>query len=793
MLSDLRFACRALARARGFSSVVVLTLALGIGSAAAIFSVADWVLFRANKFPDDVFLVGGQADGGALNQWRPAFLGDAYATHDATVSEWGKASYRTGNIVLEGQPVGTSWTALTPNLLPMLGITPFLGRNFHPEEAREGADQVVILSDWFWRQRLGAREDVIGRKIRVGDAICTIVGVLPPASRLPGFIGGPLLRPLVYQTDPKQPWAVQLQMYARLRPGATREQLQAAIRAMKIEPPGRGLELFFQKDRAVVAALGELQSGYRPEIYRIMVGAVAFLYAIACLNASNLMLVRMLGQRRELSVRLALGGTRWQVIRLLWLESVVLATLGALAGIVVANWFFPLLMSATGGSGRGSAWLQWSLNWRVMGVMTGLAAVTSVVIAALPAWRVLRTDINSGLKDGGAALGESPALARLRGGLVVLQTLFAVVLLAGAGLMIQTFRNFQKIELGFSPAGLVKIQLQLSPSDYGKGAEAMIPKLQAIEDELKRVDGVRAAGFGSDVVLPGYTYRGATIVTGDGREADVMFGGFDAGYREAAGLQLLRGRWLEDTTSPEGMVSASLAKTLWPDQDPIGQIVRYKGDSKQEGVTVVGVVGDVRTSMRTPAMFLHQPVRKAPWNISTFLLRLNREYDEPFGSLVRRRLYAFDSRVIVHNVTSAAQMRDQQLWAERMANSVLIVLAGVALFLTIVGVFSVLAYTVDRRMTEFGVRLALGATSRDLVGLVMKRGLLLASLGIVGGIAGALGLSRFLKSLLFETTGNDPRVLGAVAVLLVAAAVLACAWPARRAARVDVARLLRSE
>jgi putative ABC transport system permease protein len=234
-----------------------------------------------------------------------------------------------------------------------------------------------------------------------------------------------------------------------------------------------------------------------------MLGAVGFLYAIACLNASNLMLVRMLGQRRELSVRLALGASRWRVIRLLLLESAVLAGGAGLLGMLMANWLFPLLLSAAGNPGMGAAnWANWRIGWRVAGVLASLSLLTSLLIALLPAWRVVRTDINSGLKEGGGALGESPGLARLRGGLVVLQAAFAMILLAGAGLMIRSFQQFQKVDFGFEPVGLHKVTLQFPP-DAPRDWQPRLLKLREIEAMFREIPGVQGAGFGTDALLPG--------------------------------------------------------------------------------------------------------------------------------------------------------------------------------------------------------------------------------------------------------------------------------------------------
>jgi putative ABC transport system permease protein len=514
------------------------------------------------------------------------------------------------------------------------------------------------------------------------------------------------------------------------------------------------------------------------------------------------MLVRMLGMRRELCIRLALGGGQRGIVRLLLLECVTLALAAALGGVLVANWLFPLLLSATGGSSAFGtpSWISWRLDGRILAVMAVLTVLTSAVIAILPALRVLRTDLNSGLKDGGNAVGESRGLARLRGGLVVLQAAFAVILLAGAGLMVRTFANFQKIDLGFDTTGLAKILVGFPPDYVGANAwQARLNRLREIEAEIARVPGVRAVGFGADVLLPGWYFPGMSLAGPEGRTVKSGMAGFGRGFDVVAGLRLKRGHWLRESQGNEVLVNEALARALWPGvDDPTGQIVRPEGTNPNatdwKGWVVAGVVGDVRSTIRDePGNFIYSP---ESWNLetfNTFVVRLAREVDPSLSDALRRRLYAFDSHIVVHRVVSMNEQRQQFLWTENMANSVLRVLAGVALLLTVAGIFSVLAYTVDRRMPEFGVRMAFGATPRDLAALVLGRGVVLVVAGLALGIAGAVALARFLQSLLFGVSGNDPWVLGGVAVLLVATAIAACVWPARRAARVDVTQLMRSE
>ncbi|HWA85120.1 MAG TPA: ABC transporter permease [Opitutus sp.] len=797
MLSDLRFALRSLARHRTFTLVVTLTLALGIGSAASIFSVTDWILFRANAFPDDVFLVGGANDLSRSNPNRYDFMARAYMAQTGAMSEWAKAAYLSGNVVVEGQPVATSCLGVSPNLMPMLGITPALGRGFVAGEDVEGRNDVVIVTHQFWQQHLGGTPAALGRKLRVGDSLCTVVGVFREAQNFPPYLYSAVFRPLTYRVDPARPWNPSLLLFGRLQPGVTREVATQILSSARVDPP-KQLRASLVNDHPVLSSMDELNQALHLQIYWVLLGAVGFLYAIACLNASNLMLVRMLGQRRELCIRLALGGGRWRIIRLLAVESFSLSLLASLAGVVVANWLFPLLLRAAGNPNSTPNWALWHLNPRVLVVLGLLTLATSLLIVIIPAFRVLRADIHSGLKDGGPALGESRTLARLRGLLVVLQAAFAVILLAGAGLMIRTFHRFQKIDLGFDPAGRIKVQIGFPP-DAPSGSEVRLARLREIQTDLAHIPGVRAAGFGSDILLPGYYFASQSIAGPEGKPIRAAMVGFNVGYQNVAGIKLRRGQWLTQSTGNEILVSETLARTLWPNQDPIGRFLRpassaYSPPPDWKGWLVVGVVGDVRSTMReAPGLFVYCPESWFAAGFNTFILRLARDFDPSFAGAIRRNLYSFDPDLVVYQIVPLAELRNSQLWIERLANSVLEVLAGIALALTIVGLFSVLAYTVDRRMGEFGVRVALGATRRDLVELVLRRGLMLTLVGVVLGAAAALALTRCLQSLLFETSAQDPWILAAVAVILVFTSILACALPAARATKVDVSRLLRSE
>ncbi|HVZ64260.1 MAG TPA: ABC transporter permease [Lacunisphaera sp.] len=801
MLADLRYVVRSLLRNRGFTLVTVLTLSLGIGAGGAIFSATDWILFRRSMLPAGTFLLGGQSDRQPFNPIRYDYMVQAYRSARGAIAEMELASNQSGNVVVEDQPVDTGWLAIAPGLFPMMGIAPWRGRDFGPGDAVVGSDQVAIVSFKFWKEHLGGRDDALGRKIRVGGSVCVVVGILKESQEFPPMVYRAVYRPLVLRPDPAQPWANVYNCFVRLSPGVTREQAQEILRAAKVDIPVQ-MKNFMGSDQVVVADLSEFLNQFaRPEIYRVLLGAVGCLYAIACLNASNLMLVRMLGMRRELGIRLALGGGRGHIVRLLMLESATLATMAALAGLLIANWVFPLLLVSIGGTDLANrSWTEWTLGWRVLAVMAGLSVVTGLVISVVPVVRVFRTDLNAGLKDGGVALGESRALARLRGALVVLQTAFAVVLLAGAGLMIRTFENFKKVELGFNPDRLIKVMVGFPPLKQTAAAyQAQLAKQHELQAAILRVPGVLSVGFGQDAILPGGYYPSFDLAGPENKIVKTAAVSFNVGYHETTGIKLRRGRWLDKPQGNEVMVNETLARNLWPGvADPVGRFVRQGNNPGTnqgwKGWEVVGVVADIRSTMRSaPGNWLYLPEAWSVSNYCLYVVRLAKEFDPSVADSLRRMIFAHDPDIIIHTIDSVDHLRDGQLWAENKASSVLKVLAAIALLLAVVGVFAVMAYSVDRRMNEFGVRMALGAMPGDLVRLVMGRGLALMVIGLVFGLGGAMALTRFMQSLLFETSALDPWVLGGVAAVLLAAAVLACFWPARRAAKVDVSQLLRSE
>jgi putative ABC transport system permease protein len=792
MLSDLRYAVRSLSRAYGFTLVVVLTLALGIGAAAAIFSMADWILFRSDPYPERsrLFVLGMKSKEVPSSPYTFGYRFQAYQKLTEVFAEFSATKYDDSvNVLVKDEPVPSAIQRVSADCFHTLGFSPVLGRGFLSEEFKEGADNVVVISHDFWQSHFGGAPDALGREIRIGDRLCKVVGVLSADARFPVFAYGDILRPLILTIDLSKPFDPMLMVIGRLKPGVTQQQAAAAMAGIKVDLAPKAAANIAELEPALMR-LDDLKKFFHPEIYWVLVGAVGFLYAIACLNATNLMLVRVLGKRRELSIRLAIGGGRWHIVRLIAIESLGLSLVAGAAGIMVAHWFFPVLLrlaSASPGSG-GSG----SLSWRMLGVMAGLTVCTSVLVVAAPIARILKANLNEGLKDGGMALGESRRLGRVRSLLVVLQAAFAVILLVGAGLMVRTLEKLRHVDLGFDPTGKVKVQVTI-PDGYRAEKEDRLLLFQQLQEKLAVISGVRNVAFGSDALFPGYSYASMKMRLPDGSETSIERDMVSPEFLQTAGLTLVRGRWLpaKRNDGTEVVINETLAKKRFGKEDPIGQMISIVEDRPWQ---VVGVVRDIRQSVRS-APGLHVYCSDWWWtpNLNTVVLRLDHDPDKAFVGTVRKAVFDFDPRLVIWNLQPVNGWIQGTMYLEELTLSVLKVLSGIALVLAVVGLFSILAYTVDRRMSEFGVRLALGATPRDLAQLVLKRGILLATVGVATGTAGALGLTRFLQSLLFETAPFDPLVYLAVAAVLIAAAAASCWIPARRAAQVDVARLLRAE
>lgn len=789
-LGDLRHSVRSLCRARSFSLTVLFTLILGIGVTTLVYEITAWIIFRESPFPrsQELFFIGSKDKKDVSQNYRPGFFFQAYQDQTSVFEEYAAAEHPVYNVVLAGQPIPEGVVNVSTDCLRTLDIRPVLGRGFLPEEFHEGRNDVVVITDLLWRKYFKASPDVLGRQLTIDRQICTVVGVFGQQQQFPADFQGGIYKPLVFKLAPTAVFEPALVIIGRLKPGITRENALAALKVVKMPQLPQWASAYFADQTTTLTNITELN---RPDVWWVMLAAAMFLYAIACLNAMNLMLIRLLGRRRELSIRFAVGGSRWQVMQIVAIESLVLSLGAWFVVTLVVRWGFPPIFAVLNGEDSSAYVNYW--DWRTLTCVGSLSLFACLCATVAPACRILRADINSGLKEGGPSMGESRRAGQVRGLFVVLQAAFAVILLTGTGLMVRSFRELRKVDLGFDPTGKVKVWV-IPPAGYSLKFEARLELFERLQKRLGLLPGVRSASYGQDSLLMGQFWGTAQLKMADGTYQAAAGNFVSPNFQETAGLTMKEGRWLSDRRGAfEVVVSETLARTRFGDKSAVGQFIQLQvsGDTK---MPVVGVVKDVKDSMRaSPGMRIYFPAWTYPPNVSTVILRLDKDPPKEFAGLVRRAVYEVDPNLVTTDVRSINQQVTDTMWVEHYAYNILKGLAAIALSLTVVGIFSVITFAVDSRMTEFGVRLALGASPSDLNLLVIRRGIAAAAAGILIGIAGALGLTRFMSSMIYGTTSYDPLVYAAVALALLAASVLACWLPARRAARVDVVRLLKSE
>jgi putative ABC transport system permease protein len=790
MIHELRHVLRTLLRRKGFASMTVLTLGLGIGSAASIYSVVAWHLFRGPPAPDGVYMLGMASSGNGVTPYLPPVYAKACASMQDVFAGTSLALSESKNIVVDKENVSSSAVAVDANFFGLLNAKPAMGRAFSAEECTEGRDGVAVVSYRFWKGHLGGMPDALGRRIRVGGDVCTVVGVMRKGQRLPVYCDSDVFQPFVLREDPKQPLTIWLLTFASLKPGVGRAQADAAIAGMKPDLP-EAMRFFYTTVKPSLIAITDAEKFLGPELYWTLVGAVGFLYAIACLNATNLMLVHLLGRRREISVRAALGGSRWGITRLVLIETVSLSAAGTGLGALFANWLTPLFYVLAGNGDPEHGWLAWNLGSGAYGVLAGLSLATALLTGAVPAAFLLRANILEGLKGGAGAVGENRWLSRMRGAFVVLQAALAVILLVGAGLMVRTFQRLEHLRLGFEAAHRVKMQVNI-PAGRNYSNEKQLAALDGLREALLRIPGVVAAAYSSNSLLSGYDASTTTVKGQDGSDLKVSMVYSSPDYAFAGGLTLLSGRWPAYNSKGDVAISETLARKRFSDSDPIGQYVSDSDSKNPKMWHVVGVIADVRESIRkdpTPCVYL--PAQEQPGLATSFLLLLGAEPDGKMLARLKQAVFANNPDIVAWRAVPLDKLLDTQLYNERLTFSVLRVLSGIALSLTIVGLYSIIAYSVDRRMGEFGIRMAVGATPGSLTALVLKRGVALTAIGLALGVAGALALTRFIRSLLFEAPTFDAVVVAVVVGLLFISCVLACMRPALKASKPDLATLLK--
>ena len=795
---DLRYAFRTLLKNPGFTAVAVLTLALGIGGTTAIFSVVNAVLLRPlpYKDPGRLMVLWDIRPGRPRVSVTPGDF-EAWQHQTRTFDGMAGLDYEVTNLIGGHEPQLLPTGFVSPNFFDLLGVHAALGRLLQPSDGTPGQTPVVVLSHAIWQQQFGGDPSVVGRTVTLNDKPCTVVGVLPKGFTFWNFDDVQLWSPLpIPRTmDHLHGWRY-LNVVGRLKPGATRTTAQSDLTVIMRQLAGAYPDYNSGTGANVIPLRTEYVGGIRTALL-VLLGAVGFVLLIGCANVANLLLARATGRRRELAVRSALGASRVRLVRQLLAESLVVAAAGGVAGLLLALWGQDALVRLAHDVLPRVAVVR--LDMSVLAFTFGLSLLTGLVFGVGPALQVSRPDLTDALKDGGRGT-VGAGHHRLRSTLVAAEVGLAVVLLIGAGLLLRSFARLLDVNPGFNPRHLLAARMTLPESRYATGARQQA-LFDAVVERARALSGVLAAGAVSDLPLSGNNDGyGFTI---EGRPASLPADRTHVsglivtpGCFRTMDIPLLRGRLFTALDGPDtqkvAIINAAMARQYWPDRNPIGQHVRL--GSKAPWLTIVGVVGNVRfRSLDDPAgIALYRPLEQAPTAGMTIVLRTAGDPVAAAGAL-RAEVAAIDRDQPIGHVTTMERLISESAAPRRLNAELLGGFAGLALLLAAIGVYGVMAYAVAQRTHEIGVRIALGAASRDIVRTIVGSGMRLVGLGLAAGLVAAVLLTRLLSSLLFEVSPLDPLTFTGIPLLLAAVALLASYLPARRAMRVDPVVALREE
>ena len=804
---DLKYGLRMLGRNPGFTAVAVMTLALGIGANTTIFSVVSSVLLRPLPFqdPDRIVVVGQEWRGGG-GDFSPADYLDVQKQNHVFEQ---MAAYRTWNFNLTTgeRPERVVGEAVTTNFFSLLGVTPILGRDLQPADGGHAGDRGAILSYGLWQRYFGGNDSVLGRKIILNGEPFTVVGVMPrgfafpeeselwvaPRYALPAH-------PLRLNVDPatlrgSHYFDAEL---ARLRPGITLEQARADLAVVFKDVVRAHSDSNLRDAKPWVVTLHEDEVGNVRPALLVLLGAVGLVLLIACANVASLVLARGVSRRREFAVREALGASRARLLRQLMTESLLLAFAGGALGTLIAFWGFVPLARLVPPDLRGM--VQPHLDLRVFAFTALLSFAAGIGFGLAPALTGSRAEVFGALKEGGRTM----AFGRHRGQeiLVVAETALALMLLAGAGLLLKSFVRLLNVDAGFDPHHVLTFQLALPPARYREPSERERFVRQALAN-LSALPGVQAAcaatrlplnpgGSSRSIMIEGRTYK-------PDKQAEAITPNYSVispDFFRVLRIPLLAGREFnshDDAQSPlVFIINRAMAKAFWPDKNPVGQ--RIWMDASRQWGEIIGVVGDVPRHQlgEPPQPMFYAPYAQDPWPFMDIAVRTAQE---PRGVApdVERALQAVDKDEPVYNIRTMEEVVSSSVANHRFNLILLGSFAVLALLLTAVGIYGVISFAVTQRTHEIGVRMALGARRRTVVRMVVRHGMALALAGIALGLAGALALTRYLASLLYDVKPTDALTLISVAILLGLVALAACYLPAYRASKVEPLVALRHE
>ncbi len=828
---DLRYGLRMMVKNPGFTAVAVLTLALGIGANTAVFSVINAMLLRPLPFPESERLAL-LWDDRPVGNWpqmplsMPNFLDVREQCQScAEMSAW--SLYGSFNLSGVAEPEKVQYAVVSANLFSVLGVQPMLGRNFRPEEDKPSGSRAVIISHSLWQRRFSANPNFIGQTVTLDGRTFEVCGVLPAGFRFVSFPKDtevwlpfsldPLGNERIYNRNGKS-----LGVIARLKPGIDLARAQAEMtdisRRLEQQYPhiNRGLTLRF-------VPLGEQAVKNLRLALLVLLGAAAFVLLIACANVANLQLARGVSRQKEMAIRAALGSGRWRLVRQLLIESALLAVAGGVGGVLLAFFCSGLLKRLP--FNEPTLFMpytvqpqQISVDGRVLVGAFLLSLLTSVICGLFPALQASKPDVHASLKESGGRSSGGLTTQRARSLLIVAEVALALLLLAGAGLMVKSFMRLQQVDPGFNPENVLTFEIPLPSSKYAEPYQIADFYTRLLE-RIAALPGVTAAGAVEFLPFSGADNAMGIFIEGQpapppGERSLAHFRSTTTDYFRALGLQLRRGRSFTERDDLNGqrvtIINETMARQYWPGENPIGKRVaiefetmRFRPDGSllwdpPYGMReIVGVVADVKHSRldaeAVPEMYIPMlQLRSARAREMTIALRATSEPLALVGA-VRREVAAIDPDQPISNLTTMSQLLAASVARPRFNFLAFSIFAAIALALAAVGIYGVIAYSVSQRTHEIGIRLALGAQPADALRLIIRQGMGLALAGVGIGLVGALIATRFMKTLLFDVSATDPLTFTVTALLLTFVALLACWIPARRATKVDPMTALRFE
>jgi len=802
LLKDVRYGIRSLLKQPAFTAIAVITLALGIAGNTVIFSAVNSLLVKPLAFPElDRMVAIWEArlsQGVERNEVTMADYLD-WRKQNQTFEQMGLYRWWSANLTGVEPPERIQGFLVSTNFLDVTGVKPFIGRAFSAEEDQPGKDAVVILNYGLWQRRFGGDANIVNKTVSLNGVKRTIIGVLPKEFNYPS--GMDVMAPLALTPE----LASNRDNHTYYVLGRLKQNVSLPLAQTDLSTIAARLEKDYPQANTghgvVVYPIVEDTVRFYARALWVLMGAVGFVLLIACANVANLTLARSSTRQREIALRLALGASRSRIIRQLLTESVMVALIGGALGVLIAYWGIDAMRAANPGEAAKFApgWEHLGINFPVLVFTLGVSVLSGALFGLAPAWQASKPDLNDALKEGGRTTSSSH---RLRNALVVCEVALALMLLVSAGLLLRSFLSLLNTDPGFNSTNLLTMKLVLPAAKY-KDDQARAAFYSELLNRIRVLPGVESVAAVNYLPLGGSNSSDIFLIEGlpeppPGQEFIGRYRVCTPDYFQTMGIPILKGRAFTEQDKVDAprvvIVNETLAQRYWPNQDPINKRMRFTGPlEKNPWIQVVGVVKDVKHALSLPmSSDYYLPQNQDTWS-SMVLVAKTKTEPMSMAAPIRQQVWAIDKDEPVFDVRTMQQVRALSVALYSFSSVTLTIFAAVALILSAVGIYGVMAYVVTQRTHEIGIRMALGARSRDVLRLVVRHGMTLALIGVGVGLGGAWALTRFMSSLLVGVSPTDAVTLSAVSLCLISIALIACYLPARRATKVDPLVALRYE